>query len=302
MDLKKIVKEKLSENDTFPTMTSLLRYIGFPESRSQNSINAQVKELGRFIAIGKSNKINKKTKKISNELMILDVYDMPKLKEDKRRNQEIQFFIDELKKIIISLEDFSLSYGELIRKNIINMDSDAETVILSNRIVYYKTYLFNYLKSKIDTSLRQLSNQYDDDFTWEYTYIVKYLDSKDWLTLNWSDLEYIEGMKTSIKTKILAKHNNKYRTEVLWKDIAFRYRNLMYKQLNDDLKSFKNIDKIYKVLITKSRLEPNEDDIIDIEKIRKQLFDVMELYINNENKKSVIDNKVVDFHNKLFKI
>lgn len=292
------IKENINVDDTFSTMTKLLKCVGFPATKSQNSKKAQIKELSRYIDIGKTHKINTKTKKQSNEIVILDIYEEPLNKQDKRYNEGSQEIINEIKKLIYQLGQFQISYNKLISENIIDIKS-----INNNNdscVIYYRTYLFDHLKGKINSALRQLVKE-QQGFIWQYTYVVKYKDDVAWYTLTEKDVEYVNNMKDIIKAKILLKHNNKMphsKKANKWKDIAFRYYGLVNKQLNQDLEGFKNIEQIYKVVCSNGAIQPTT--LYNNAIIYNYISNIMQGYIDNPNKQKVINNSVIEVHNSLF--
>lgn len=290
MKLQNIIKEKISVNDTFSTKTALLRNLGFPEVKSKHSRDANIKEVERYIEIGKSYKINPKTKKTSNEIMILEIYSEPKDKVDGRYRTGSQEIINELKRLILSLGTVDISYSKIILEYVLNINAPT---LKSNEIAYYKSYLFNFLRGKIETSLRQLSNEYPNGFNWRYNYKAKYDGRDNWEYVEQNDIEYILSIKKAIQINLLAKHNNKNGTNVAWGDVSFRYKNALYKQLNKDLMNFKGISEIYKIISIVNRTDINCTEY-DKEKILNIIKDKMTQYIKTHR-------GTEQFHNILFK-
>lgn len=290
MNIQNNIKEKINLNDTFSTKTALLRSLGFADTKSKCSRDSNLKEVERYIEIGKSYKVNYKTKKISNEIMILEIYDEPKDKIDARYKNGSQEFINELKKLILSLGTTDISYSKIILEHILDINA---LDLKSNEISYYKSYLFNFIRGKTETAMRQISNEYPNEFIWRYNYKAKHDNSDKWEYVEPNDVEYILSIKKAIQINLLAKHNNKNGTNATWNDISFRYRNALYKQLNKDLVNFKGISEIYKIISIENRTdiictEYNKEKILNIIK------DKMAQYIKTHR-------GAEQFHNILFK-
>jgi hypothetical protein len=232
--------------DIQPTEMKLRKACGFEPTYNTHTRDAQNKEMSRYLAWEKTGKLNRYTGKVTNEIIITEIYDTPLPKDDKRFNEGSQEFIDELKTLILSLGSFELSYTKLINDYIINMNVDVD-VMDSNALVYYKSYLFGFLRSKIISALNQLNKEIPA-FNWDYAYICKYVNHKTWTTPTKLEISYIDSMKEIIRGDITLKHNAANHTSAQWNSIAFRYRNLLYRRLNMDISATLGIESLYKII------------------------------------------------------
>lgn len=309
MYLEEFIKENLEVCELFSTKSKLFRYLGFPPTRSQHTMDFQEKTIRRFIDFDKTKNILKEANVPPNQIMITEKYDEPKIREDKRISEQNQKLIEELKKIIMNLEKDRISYSKIIEEYIINTKLSYKT---TPKVMYYNSYFITFLKGKINIALRYLNIEYGDDFKWKYTYIAKFNDNEYYEVLSDEDIEYIEVIKELTKLKLVAKHNddimqvNKEKgifnvPKQSWKDIGFKYRKILYNEIEEDLKNQKNISNLYKVLIienkvNKSYLKRKEPDLNTIRVILKNK---MEEYIERK-KDNYVDDIVIAYHNKLF--
>ena len=109
----KIVKGIVAEGDKFSTETKLFNKLGFATSCGGTK-DAQRKEIQRFLFYEKTHKINPKTHKESNEIIITKIYESALPKVDKRTEKSSNY-IDALMPCIQNLNgDFTVA--ELMKK------------------------------------------------------------------------------------------------------------------------------------------------------------------------------------------
>ena len=70
--------------DKFSTKSKLIRAIGLTPARGTDSIIAQDKEIARYLSYEKTGKMSKG--KMTNEIVITQIFDTPKEKIDNRKN------------------------------------------------------------------------------------------------------------------------------------------------------------------------------------------------------------------------
>lgn len=309
MYLEEFIKDNINLCETFSTKSKLFQYLGFPPTRSQHTMDSQEKTIRRYIDFDKTKNILKDANVPPYQIMITEKYEEPKIKIDKRVSEQNQELIEELKKIIMNLDKDRISYSKIIEDYIINTKLSYKT---TPKVMYYNSYLINFLKGKINIALRYLNIEYGDDFKWEYTYIAKFDNNNYYEILSNEDIEYIEIIKELIKLNLVTKHNdnvmqNNIEKGILvtpkqtWKDIGFKYRKILYNEIEKDLKSQKNIDNLYKVLVIENKVGNSylKGKKVNNDKIEATLKEKMNDYMNKK-KENYVDDIVMAHHDKLF--
>lgn len=82
-----MILENIKVGDTFSTENKLLCNVGFEKTKSLHTKKSQIKELKRYISYEKTGKISRG--KVTNEIVITEIYDKPKEKEDNRKGTSI---------------------------------------------------------------------------------------------------------------------------------------------------------------------------------------------------------------------
>jgi hypothetical protein len=82
--------QNVKEGQKFPNLTKLIEATG-EKAKKDASKDAQVKELKCLLVWELTGKLNKNTGKVSNEIIITKIYDVPLVKEDKRKQKKGAF-------------------------------------------------------------------------------------------------------------------------------------------------------------------------------------------------------------------
>lgn len=82
--------QNIKEGQIFPTKTKLIKAMG-EIPKKDSSKDAQWKDIECLIAWEYTGKLNKNTKKVSGEIRITKIYDIPLVKEDKRKLKKGEF-------------------------------------------------------------------------------------------------------------------------------------------------------------------------------------------------------------------
>lgn len=100
--------ENIKVGDTFSTESKLLTEVGFERYNGKPQKDYQIKELKRYLSYEKTGKISRG--KVTNEIVITEIYDVPKEKEDNRNGGNNRSIISDYlyNCIITNLED---TYG-----------------------------------------------------------------------------------------------------------------------------------------------------------------------------------------------
>ena len=96
---------KVKVGDKFSTENKLLGTVGFKKTKSLHTKNSQIKELKRYLSYEKTGKISRG--KVTNEIVITEIYDVPKEKEDNRNGGNNRSIISDYlyNCIVTNLED-----------------------------------------------------------------------------------------------------------------------------------------------------------------------------------------------------
>ena len=97
--------ENIKVGDKFSTENKLLGTVGFKKTKSLHTKNSQIKELKRYLSYEKTGKISRG--KVTNEIIITEIYDIPKEKEDNRNGGNNRSIISDYlyNCIVTNLED-----------------------------------------------------------------------------------------------------------------------------------------------------------------------------------------------------
>lgn len=79
--------KNIKDGQIFPTKTKLIEAMG-EKAKKDSSKDAQWKDVECLVAWEYTGKLNKNTGKVSNELRITKIYDVPLVKEDKRKQKK----------------------------------------------------------------------------------------------------------------------------------------------------------------------------------------------------------------------
>lgn len=100
--------ENIKVGDKFSTETKLLTKVGFDKTKSLDSKKSQIKEIQRYISYEKTGKLSRG--KVTNEIIITEIYDVPKEKEDNRNGGNNRSIIsDEIHDYIVCNLDLPYS-------------------------------------------------------------------------------------------------------------------------------------------------------------------------------------------------
>lgn len=289
--------DKINVGDKFSTENKLLLILGFPQS-SGNTRLSLLKEVQQYFDYTKTGKLARG--KETNEIVILDKYVQPKLKQDGRVSEIVQY----LKPLILMMENKSVGNKRLFLDEfkIVNIDS-WKKFKGNNRVEFYKYYLLNDFKGKIKTALNQLYKEYDW-FYYSYDYLLINTNATEqelkYQIATKSQSEYIDTMKLNVKDRIIARHKLEYPNEKnkTWKNLSYRYMPTLYKMVNDECRDVFEMDKCVDVVtISKSNTEPYIFEIA-LDEIKLYYKLKMSDWIKKNDYSNVED--VVNFHNEIF--
>jgi len=289
--------DKINVGDKFSTENKLLLILGFPQA-SGNTRLSLLKEVQQYFDYTKTGKLARG--KETNEIVILDKYIQPKLKQDGRVSEIVQY----LKPLILMMENKSVGNKRLFLDEFKIADIDSWKKFKgNNRVEFYKYYLLNDFKGKIKTALNQLYKEYDW-FYYSYDYLLINTNATEqelkYQIATKSQSEYIDTMKLNVKDRIIARHKLEYPNEKnkTWKNLSYRYMLTLYKMVNDECRDVFDMDKCVDVVtISKSNTEPYVFETT-LDEIRLYYKLKMADWIKKNDYSNVED--VVNFHNEIF--
>ena len=299
--------EKIKVGDKFSTENKLLAELGYPKS-SGNTRISQLKEVKQYFDYTKTGKVSRG--KETNEIIITKKYSTPMPKNDKRLSKIHQW----LKPTILSLErnkdgsPKSLGHKRLLLEEFcVIKKEDWKKFKGNNKIEFYKYYLLNDFKSKLQTSLKQLYKE-NEQFYYSYNYMLINNDKREFILATSQQKEYIDSIKSNTKDRIVAKYKleNSRNCSKTWKQLSYRYTSSLYKMINDECKTTFDADKCVEVITIDNRGEVCELAPEYIKNIKLYYKEKMENWIkDNLKKKENTEERmkdVINFHNLIFQV
>lgn len=288
--------DKIKVGDKFSTENKLLTALGYSKS-SGNTRLAQLKEVKQYFEYTRTGKQSRG--KQTSEIIITKKYIAPLDKDDKRLSEIHKY----LKPLILSIPDTPKSLGHkkilLDELKIINKEKWKEYKG-NNKIEFYKYYLLNDFKSKLQTSFKQLLRE-NENFYYEYNYMLINLEENSFILASRQQREYINSMKSNIKDRIIAKHKLEHPNEKnkTWRQLTYRYTTILYKMVNEECKATFNMDKCVEVVTIEN--ENNNCELVGLDNvtyIQNYYKDKMWNWIKKNKYQN--DKDIVGFHNNIF--
>ena len=167
--------------DKFSTETKLVRALGLEPQTGKKNKEYQIREIKRYLSYEKTGKINIKTHKVSNEIIITEIYDEPLDKIDKGRPsiykdllmncfrtiQSGQYTRSELMKHCGLIEDCSV-VSTYVTEEMANMTKEK---LKSHRD---KSNYLNHFKKAFGGHVKTaFGNLKNEGFDCNYTYLIK---------------------------------------------------------------------------------------------------------------------------------
>ncbi len=100
-----IIIENVKTGDVFPTETKLLTTVGFKKPTDSKTKKYQIRELQRYLSYEKTGKTSRG--KVTNEIVITEIYDEPEEKEDNRCNNGSSVISNKIHDYIVSNLEYS---------------------------------------------------------------------------------------------------------------------------------------------------------------------------------------------------
>lgn len=288
----------------FSTIAKLLNNIQI-EKHDGSKYKKDIKLVECVLDYKKTGKINPKTHKMSNEIIVTDIFDEVKQYEDNRYS-EVSNYIYILVK---SLNSYSYTTKRIFfdEFKILSKESFNHNPSKSNLIEFYKNFLLNNFKGKLKSSMNRLTRE--DKLYYKDTYTFINNDNTEQPTFQEATLdqyEEIEKIKNNIKNGMVIEYNITHKEdnkEYKWNKIAYSQTNKLYEQLNKKISELyimydkSRIDKCIKTYLI-TNYDKIELDINSIKPIRDYYEKIMIEWMNKKGFNK--DKDLLEYHNKLF--
>jgi len=305
-ELRQLAIDNQVKGKKFPTTTSLLKNIQI-EKHNGSKYKKDIKLIECILDYKKTGKINPKTHKVSNEIIVTDIFDEIKPYEDNRYS-EISNYIYNLVK---SLDSYSYTTKRIFfdEFNILDREAFNYTSKTSNKnlIEFYKNFLLDDFKGKLKTSMNRLTREDKLYYKDNYTFINNDNPNQPiFQDATLDQYEEIEEIKNNLKNGMVLEYNIIHKDDnkqYKWNKIAYSQTNKLYNQLNNkvsELYVMYNGLKINKCIKTYSITNYNkiELDKSAIKPIRDYYKKLMGEWINKKGFNK--DKELIDYHNRLF--
>lgn len=303
-ELRQLAIDNQVKGKKFSTITKFFNKMQIERHRG-NQYKTDIKRIECVLDYKKTGKINPKTHKVSNEIIITDVFDEIKPYEDKRCS-EISNYIYNLVK---SLNSYSYTTKRIFFNefNILDRDVFNHNPSKSNLIEFYKNFLLDDFKGKLKTSMNRLTREDKLYYKDNYTFINNDNPNQPiFQDATLDQYEEIEEIKNNLKNGMVLEYNIVHKDDkkqYKWNKIAYSQTNKLYNQLNNkvsELYVMYNGLKINKCIKTYSITNYNKTELDKnaIKPIRDYYKKIMGEWIDNKGFNK--DKGLLEYHNRLF--
>jgi len=204
-EIKQLAIDNEVKGKKFSTMAKLLNNIQI-EKHDGSKYKKDIKIVECVLDYKKTGKINSKTHKVSNEIIVTDIFDEVKQYEDERYS-EVSNYIYTLVK---SLNSYSYTTKRIFfdEFRILSKESFNRNPSKSNLIEFYKNFLLNDFKGKLKSSMNRLTRE--DKLYYKDTYTFINNDNVEQPIFQEATLdqyEEIEKIKNNIKNGMVIEYN-----------------------------------------------------------------------------------------------
>ena len=175
--------------DKFPTKSKLIKAIGLTPAKGKNPIIAQDKEIARYLSYEKTGKMSKG--KMTNEIVITQIFDTPKEKVDNRKNNggsnkgKTKYGDVVIPTIIYLLKQSPdneiITYSTRLLEMIGAISPEYDKIVFNDNYINNRRYSFkqDLKKSFIDSPCNSAANSNYIEYDNEYI-MYKYDDFGKW--------------------------------------------------------------------------------------------------------------------------
>ena len=227
---------EIEVGDTFATYAKLVKALGLDSCTGKQRVY-QEKEIRRYIDFEKTGKINPKTHKESNEIIVTEIYDEPLEKKDNRDvfNTPMKTFIchncSHNKKIIKTFGSMMVDMGliEKTRDVYSNIRDD-------NAVKTYKYQLKRLFRNHLTYALSSLEKE--DKIDYRFTYKLQETEEQDfgkWAVADRKETETIKKIETDCRKELEEKYEKPFNSLKFDTMIYEEYDENCKKQVNTEL-------------------------------------------------------------------
>lgn len=229
---------EIEVGDTFATYAKLVTALGLNSCTGKQRVY-QEKEIRRYIDFEKTGKINPKTHKESNEIIVTEIYDEPLEKEDNRDvfNTPMKTFIchncSHNKKIIKTFGSIMVDMGliEKTRDVYSNIRDD-------NAVKTYKYQLKRLFRNHLTYALSSLEKE--DKIDYRFTYKLQETEEQDfgkWAVADRKETETIKKIETDCRKELEEKYEKPFN--------SLKFDTMIYEEYSENCKKQVNIELGY---------------------------------------------------------
>lgn len=229
---------EIEVGDTFATYAKLVTALGLDSCTGKQRVY-QEKEIRRYIDFEKTGKINPKTHKESNEIIVTEIYDEPLEKEDNRDvfNTPMKTFIchncSHNEKII---KTFGLM---MVDMGLIEKTRDVYNNIRDdNAVKTYKYQLKRLFRKHLTYALSSLEKE--DKIDYRFTYKLQETEEQDfgeWAVADRKETETIKKIETDCRKELEEKYEKPFN--------SLKFDTMIYEEYNENCKKQVNIELGY---------------------------------------------------------
>lgn len=246
--------ENVEIGDTFPTVSKMIRALGLEPQTGKRNKEYQLIEVCRYLSYEKTGKINPKTHKQSNEIVITDIYDEPLEKVERGRPSIYAQWFYEWMCMYCSCN----GEGRTIIKTMAELLKDGEIIQDTDKVSQYFSYeqlelmskpqlrkhkaetaykfaLKIEFKNKVVDALKKLQKNVPS-FEYRLTYKVSYDEKKEfWKECTIEEYKIIKQQIEDCQNEIVGKYKFKNFDQAKWDADAFYEYS---KMLNEKLEKY----------------------------------------------------------------
>ena len=230
--------DNIKVGDTFSTYTKLVSALGLENYKGKKKA-LQEKEIRRYIDFEKTGKINPKTHKESNEIIVTKIYDEPLEKKNNRDvfNTPMKTFIchncSHNKKIIKTFGSMMVDMGliEKTRDVYSNIRDD-------NAVKTYKYQLKRLFRNHLTYALSSLEKE--DKIDYRFTYKLQETEEQDfgkWAVADRKETETIKKIEADCRKELEEKYEKPFN--------SLKFDTMIYEEYDENCKKQVNIELGY---------------------------------------------------------
>ena len=219
--------DDIKVGDIFSTYTKLVSALGLENYKGKKKA-LQEKEIRRYIDFEKTGKINPKTHKESNEIIVTEIYDEPLEKEDKEspftkpmKSFIYNYYVNKKNRYTIKTSTGIMYDMDIIKstQDIYNQKDDTTSVKI------YKFQLRRLFNRHLEYALSSLER--DEKIEYRHTYRLKEHEGQEfyeWSVADRKQTESIKKIETDCRKELEQTYNRSFNSIKFDNDLFEQYR------------------------------------------------------------------------------